>query len=366
MIGIDGSRVTAARLTGTEHYSVELLAALAVLDPPDEICVYLAAATRPEGLRLPGNPVFLPAERFWTLRRLAQEMRTRPPKLLFVPSYVVPPVHPRSVVTIHDLGYLVEPDCHEPRHRFQLEWTTRWNVHAASGIIAVSETTKRDLVDRLQVDPDRIEVIHHGISPRFAPATPDAVNAVRRQYGIGGRSILAVGTIHPRKNLSRLIQAFERLARRDASLQLVLCGGLGWQGNRVLRRAGASPFRDRIVHLGYVPDRDMAALYSSATVMAVPSLYEGFGLPVLEAMACGVPVVASNRSSLPEVADGAAVLVDPFDTESLATKLECILDDEAERATLIARGSARAKLFDWGLTAARTLAFLRLIRDNAQ
>jgi glycosyltransferase involved in cell wall biosynthesis len=162
----------------------------------------------------------------------------------------------------------------------------------------------------------------------------------------------------------RLIQTFERLASRDSTLQLVLCGSPGWKSDQILHRASASPFHERIKHIGYLPDAELPALYSSATVLAFPSLYEGFGMPALEAMACGTPVVAANRSSLPEVCGDAALLVDPFNSESIAVGIDRVLNDEVTRNELIERGFRRARKFRWRDSAEQTLAFLRSIDDN--
>lgn len=298
------------------------------------------------------------------MRNLALEMRRNPPDVLFVPSYVIPPIHPASVVTIHDLGYLAEPERHDPMHRKQLEWSTRWNVHASSGIIAISETTKTDLVKRLDADPAKIEVIYHGISSNLRPASAGEIQALRMRTGIGERAILHVGSIHPRKNLTRLIQAFELLAVGDPSVQLVLSGGLGWKGDAILQRARSSPFRERILHLGYVPDSSLPALYSAAAVFAFPSLYEGFGMPALEAMACGTPVVAANRAALPEICGNAAVLVDPHDSHQLAAGIHSLLSERELRATHIRLGFERVKSFTWHHCARQTLAFLASVSDT--
>lgn len=364
-IGIDGSRATVGQPTGTERYAIELLSALAKLDQADEFRVYFNQPTPPTALDYPGRAVCIPGARFWTVRSLAREMRRDPPDLLFVPSHVIPPFHPKAVVTIHDLGYLIEPECHEPRHRKQLEWTTRWNCHAATGIIAVSESTRRDLIDLLRVPGDRVEVIPHGVSPAFARASPDAIEKLRAGYHLPGRFILAVGTIHPRKNLVRLIQAFEFLANDDPDLALVLVGRPGWRADEILDRVKRSPFFNRILHLGFVQDAELPALYSAATVTAFVSLYEGFGLPALESMSCGTPVVAANRSSLPDVCGGAAILVDPFDSVQIASGLARALDDRAWRRAAIRRGRDLSSSFTWQNCAQRTLAFLRAFRDNS-
>lgn len=335
------------------------------LRPVDNIRVYFNAKRVPSGVRYPGVAVPIPGPRLWTLRTLAMEMRRDPPDLLFVPSHVIPPVHPKSVVTVHDLGYLVEPDCHQPIHRKQLEWTTRWNCAEAAGIVAVSQSTRQDLIDRLDISPASVHVIHHGVSPAFHPASQDEIDKVRTAHALPERFILAVGTIHPRKNLIRLIQAFEQLAADDAELALVLCGNAGWRAEETLERARRSPFSARVRHLGYVGDSDMAALYSAASVTAFVSLYEGFGLPALESMACGTPVVAADRAALPEICGGAAVLVDPNDTLSISGAIRLVLADHATRARLVREGKIHAESFTWQKCALQTLAFLRAIRDNS-
>lgn len=292
-------------------------------------------------------------------------MRRDPPDLLFVPAHVIPPVHPSSVVTVHDLGYLAEPGSHEPLRRKQLDWTTKWNCRSAAGIIAVSESTRQDLIDRLGVDPARINVISHGVSANFFRASAQEIESVRSRYGLGERFILAVGSIHPRKNLVRLVESFESIAAHDSDLELVLCGRPLWRANETLERIRSSPYRDRIARLGYVPVVELPALYSAATVTAIPSLYEGFGLPALESMRCGTPVVAAESSSLPEICGNAAVLVDPHDPLSIARGIEVLLRDEDLRDRHIQLGIERAKTFTWEKCARETLAFLRFIGDNS-
>lgn len=338
---------------------------MAELDPPDNIRLFFKGERVPAGVRYPGIAKPIPGSRFWTIRALALEMRRNPPDLLFVPSHVIPPAHPASVVTVHDLGYLAEPGCHEPMHRKQLEWTTRWNCSAATAIIAVSEATRHDLIDQLRVSPDTIRVIHHGVSPEFSPAPPAIIHRIRTEYRLPERFILAVGSLHPRKNLPRLIQAFERIAPEMPDLALVLSGASGWRAEEILERAHRSPFSRRIFHLGYVPDADLPALYSAAAATAFVSLYEGFGLPAVESMACGTPVVAANRSALPEICNDAAFLVDPLDPESIAVALRDVLENSELRQRMIERGIARAASFTWQSSALQTLAFLRAIRDNS-
>ncbi|MCA9859313.1 MAG: glycosyltransferase family 4 protein [Thermomicrobiales bacterium] len=338
---------------------------MAELDSPESIAVYLNAASPPTHLRLPGTPVLRPARRFWTIRALSAEMQRNPPDVLFVPAHVIPPVHPRSVVTIHDLGYLVEPDCHDPRHRRQLAWSTRWNCRAANGIIAVSHQTRRDLIELLGVHPEKIRVIYHGVDTRFSPATDAAVAQIRAELALPDRFVLAVGSLHSRKNLGRLIAAFERLAPAHPELGLVLVGSPGWNAESIFERIAQSPFRTRIRAPGFVRNDQLPALYSAAAVMAFVSLYEGFGLPVVESMACGTPVVTSERSSLPEIGGDAALLVDPTDVDAIAAGIDRVLSSAATGQELRTRGLARARSFSWQDCAKETLVFLRSIRDNS-
>ncbi|HQY32053.1 MAG TPA: glycosyltransferase family 1 protein, partial [Thermomicrobiales bacterium] len=305
VVGIDASRYAIQQRTGTETYSFELINALAAL-PELPFDVRLYANTTPadgwQGVARLGTPREIPFPRFWTHARLSSEMVRHPPDMLFVPSHVVPLIHPPSVVTIHDLGYLHEPAAHPARQRLMLDWTTRWNARSQH-IIAISETTRRDLVERYSVPNDRITVVAHGVSSRFAPVSPDNSQQIRSRYGLPETFVLALGTIQPRKNLVRLAKAVAELD----GVALVTVGRRGWMAGgvcseiqRILPQAG------QWVEPGYVPLADLPALLSAASVVAMVSTYEGFGLPVLEAMACATPVVISDTPALVEVAGGAA------------------------------------------------------------
>jgi glycosyltransferase involved in cell wall biosynthesis len=326
--------------------------------------------------------------------RLSAEVVLRPPDVLFVPAHVLPLGAPlrrgmRTVVTIHDMGYLHFPDAHTPAHRLYLRLSTRWSARAATRLIAISAVTRDDLVRFAGARPDKIAVIHHGVSPRFRPVEDHAaLAAAQAKYGIRPPYILYVGTIQPRKNLARLLEAFAQLDQRrktkdersrsavhidepssfvlrpssaPESIQLVIAGKRGWLSDEIQRQAarlfGASSQAVRFT--GYVADDDLPALLSGALAFAYPSLYEGFGMPVLEAMACGAPVLTAATSSLPEVAGDAALLVDPEDTAAIAAGLARLASDAALRADLRARGLARAAMFTWDRCAGETLRVLR-------
>lgn len=361
-IDIDASRATVAQRTGTERYSYEVIAALDRIAPAEvQFRLYINGGRE----RLPSlsqrvqvRDIRLP--RLWTHLRLGPASWRARPRVLFVPAHVVPLLHPPTVVTIHDVGYRVFPEAHTARRRLELEVTTRWSLRAARRVIAISHATKRDLVNWYGVDPDRITVTHLGLSTDFAPpADPQCVAAVRVRYGLVQRPyLLYIGTVQPRKNLARVIEALANVLAAGYDLDLVLAGKRGWLSEPIERRASELGIADRVRFTGYVADADLPALLAGALAFVFPSLYEGFGIPVLEAMACGAPVITSTISSLPEVAGDAALLVDPLDPHAIAAAIMRVHDDAALRADLRQRGLARARQFTWEACARRTLEAL--------
>jgi glycosyltransferase involved in cell wall biosynthesis len=264
-----------------------------------------------------------------------------------------------SVVTVHDLAFLAHPEAFHPSKRRYLMLMTRLSVHRARRVIAVSAHTKGDLVRHFGVAPDKVTVIPNAMDDRFRPATnPDARAQFTRDHHLPERFILFVGTLEPRKNLRRLIDAFARLARDDHEVALVIVGASGWMTSDLAPLAEAHGLADRIVFTGYVADDELPRWYQAATLFCYPSLYEGFGLPVLEAMACGTPVVTSNTSSIPELASGAAARIDPTDVAALADALGALLADAPRRAEMSRAGIARARSYSWERTAAATYAVI--------
>ena len=364
LIGIDASRAARRKRTGTERYSFELIRHLVALDQKNRYRLYFDRPPFCE-LRIANCELrVMPFPRLWTHVRLSWEMMHRPPDVLFVPAHVLPIVHPpRSVVTIHDLGYLYFPRTYRALDRLYLDLSTRYNARAAVHIIADSQATKRDLMERYGVDPAKITVVYPGYDEEaFQPVRGrEAIEAVKARYSIAGDYILFVGTIQPRKNLVRLMEAFSLLKRQAADLQLVIAGKKGWLYEAIFRRVEELGLEGQVVFTGYVAEEDLPALFSGARLFVFPSLYEGFGLPVLEAMACGVPVVCSNASSLSEVAGDAALLFDPLDVEGMAAAMERVLGDERLRAELVERGLKRAREFSWERCARETLAVLESV-----
>ncbi len=280
--------------------------------------------------------------------------------VLFCPVNVVPiAATVPSVVTVHDLAFLAYPEAYHPAKRRYLTVMTRLSVHRARRIIAVSAHTRDDLVHQFGVRPERIAVIPNAADERFKPSDdPIGVAQFRAAHNLPDRFILFVGTLEPRKNLRRLIEAFSLIAD-DSDIKLVIVGASGWLTSDLAPLVHARNLGERIIFTGYVSDDDLPCWYQAATLFCYPSLYEGFGLPVLEAMACGTPVVTSRTSSIPEVTGEAAVLVDPTDVSALARALKSVLANEVRRNEMSAAGIARSHAYSWGRTAAATLEVIR-------
>ncbi len=292
----------------------------------------------------------------WRLRRLA-DRRT----ILHGPNYYAPASDLPTVVTVHDLSTPLFPETHPPirvkRVGLMLERARRLGFD----VVTDASSTAKDLVALLGLAPERVHVVPIGVGAPFRPMPMETHRAVLERHGLStGRYCLSVATAEPRKNLIRLLDAYATLpADLRRSFPLALAGAQGWS-DHALRRAAAAGRRDGwVAELGYVPLADLPYLYSGARLVTYVSLYEGFGLPIAEAMACGAPVLTSSVSSMPEVADGAAMLVDPTDTSAIAGGLAAALNDEAWRATASARGLARAADLSWDRTAARTVAVYR-------
>ena len=362
-IAIDAHSV-GMRLAGNETYAANLVEALAEIDRENRYTVYVTRAEAEErfGARwenvsvrrtLPHTPlVRIPLT-------LSAELRRRPVDLLHV-QYTAPPLAPCPVVaTVHDLSFEHIPETFKLRSRVQLRVTVRATVRRAAHVIAPSEFTRRDLIETYKLDPARVTAIPLAVSPRLRRVEDaEGVARVRGRYGIAAEYVLAVGSIQPRKNLARLLRAYSALRRargRSNLPQLVLVGKKAWLYGETLRAVEAEGLAGSVVLTGYVPEADLPALYSGALCFAYPSFYEGFGLPPLEAMSCGAPVLTGSLTSLPEVVGDAALTVDPFDVEALADALGRLIDDDALRASLRERGLQRARDFDWRDTARMTL-----------
>ncbi len=369
-IAIDAHAV-GTRLAGNETYIVNLIEALAETDTANRYTLYV---TKREGVeRFEGRWPHVEVRRIWPhtpiIRvplALAAELRRRRVDLLHV-QFTAPPFAPCPVVTtIHDLAFEHLPETFNRRSWMQLRLTVRYTARRAAHIIAPSEYTRRDIINTYGIAPTQITVTPEAAAPRFCQASEREVERVRNLYGIGGTYILAVGSIQPRKNLPRLIRAYAALRRErtEGNLpRLVLVGRRAWLYHETIRVAraefGEEDFDKHVIFTDYVPDADLPALYSGALCFVYPSYFEGFGLPPLEAMACGTAVITGNLGSLPEVVGDAALLFDPFDETALAHALAQVIDDEKLRARLRAKGIERAHKFSWRETARLTLQAYR-------
>jgi glycosyltransferase involved in cell wall biosynthesis len=369
-IAIDAHMV-GTRETGNETYVVNLSKALASVDTINQYRLYTHDPTSlPAELLRPSNFSALRVRPGLSAIRIPLSMPYLSWKdnhdLLHV-NYIAPPVSPcPTVVTIHDISYEFFPEFFSARDRMLLSTLVPLSARRASRIIAASQSTKRDIVERYDVDPERISVTYYAADSQFRPiSNRGALRAVLDDYGISQGFILTVGNLQPRKNLLRLVEAFAELIQsRAIDPQLVIAGQAFWRGSEVSRRVEERHLHEHVVFTGYVPQEHLVSLYNAADLFVYPSLYEGFGLPLLEAMACGTPVITSNRSSLPEVVGEAALLVEPHRTEDLAQAILDVLSNDALQSELSAKGLERAGFFSWERTAKQTLAVYEEVLDR--
>ncbi len=365
-IGIDAHAI-GAQQGGNETYIRGLIRALANLDDQNRYTIYLAEAEAaaewqdgfirrhanfeirllPKPTPLVRVPVFL-----------SYELRQHPVDVLHV-QYTAPPFCPVPVVaTIHDLAFEHMPETFTRRGSFQLKLTVRRTAQKAARIATVSEYSRWDLLRTYRLAPEKVAVTYNGVESHFTSAlTKNEANEIRRQFGIDRDFLLAVGSLQPRKNLIRLIRAYARLRSENQNFtpQLVIVGRKLWLADEIFAEIRRQRWADDVILTGYVSDADLPKLYRQATAFVYPSLFEGFGLPPVEAMACGTPVVTSNVSSLPEVTGGAALLVDPLDQGSIESALLTITQDQSLRKRLREQGIEQAKKFTWQAAAEKTL-----------
>ena len=277
--------------------------------------------------------------------------------LLHVPVYVGPVTSSCPiVVTIHDLSFYLYPDLLRPFNRTYLQNFTRRTVAHAEGIIAVSESTRNDIVRILGVPEEKVTVIPNGVGQEMHPINDrEQIAALRRRYDLPERMILFLGTLEPRKNIPTLLEAFGLLCRNhDADHRLVVAGGKGWYYGEIYATAERLGLRNKVIFPGYIPQSQLALWYNAADLFVYPSLYEGFGLPPLEALACGTPAIVSDVSSLPEVVGEAGLVVNPLDAQALAEAMYSVLGNPARHRALREAGLLRAKAFSWRTTASKT------------
>ncbi len=370
-IGIDAHAI-GAKQGGNETYIRNLIRSLAEVDGSNRYTLYLAepeaaAVWQEEFAKEYRNFSIVLLPKPTPIVRvplyLAYELRRRPVDVLHV-QYTAPPFCPAPVVaTIHDLAFEHLPETFTRRGSFQLKLTVRRTAQRAARIATVSEYSRQDLLKTYNLAPEKVVVTYNGIEPHFKaePASPEEGPEIRRRFGIDRDFILAVGSLQPRKNLVRLIRAYAQMRKENENFrhQLVIVGRKLWLSDEIFDEVKRQPWASDVILTGYVSDEDLPALYRTASVFVYPSIFEGFGLPPIEAMACGTPVVTSNNSCLPEVTGDAAVLIDALDERQIAQGIHQILRDEALRARLIEKGLARAARYRWLDAAEKTLQLYR-------
>ena len=373
-IGIDAHLLSFAdsyRQAGVSRYIAELLRAFASDAAAADDHDYLAFVG-PEAV----PPDFLPVATTGRLRFVHSRLPTTNPlariaweqalgpvaaararlDLVHGPVNALPLAAPgRGIVTIHDLAFLAHPGALSAARRRYLTVLTALSARRAARIIAVSAFTRDEIVRRLRVPASTVAVVHNAVDPAFAPLPAAEIARFRAERRLPETLILCVGTLEPRKNLTGLLDAFARLAPRTVA-ELVIVGGQGWLYDEALARVDALGLTGRVRFTGFVPDEELPRWYNAATVFVYPSLYEGFGLPPLEALACGAPTVTGAGTAMAEIVGDAALLVDPRDPAALAAALARLLDDPALRATLRERGPRQAAPFTWSRAAAATRA----------
>lgn len=353
-IAIDASRTTAGRITGTEHYSRRLTQALIDLNTDHDIHLYFRDT--PTDMLFTTNPRththIVPFPRLWTHVRFALALGGLRPDVTFVPAHTLPFVFGgRAVVTVHDLGFRYFPEAHPTRDRLYLSLTTAYSARRAAIVLADSHATASDLANLYDIPPRKIRVVYPGVEPLEIAD----MEAVRRKYDLPQRYFLFLGTLQPRKNIAVIVQAYQRwrTANPDDGAALVLAGGKGWLYDD--QWATGLP---GVTMPGYIDDADKGALYAGALALVFPSLYEGFGFPVLEAMGCGTPVITSDTSSLPELAGDAALLADPLDVGAITNKMTRLATNGDLRQMLIEAGYKQAAKFTWRQAAEQTMRAL--------
>jgi len=354
-IGIDATAIF-LRKGGIGYYTHNLLESLTRIDMQNEYILFKTTEKQPES---PIPFINRPNVRVIYAPKALQKWRSKKEK---VDLYHGTNFRLRgrgckgNVVTIHDLAFKHYPHFLKKKFGQSLSfWKTKRDVHRADRVIAVSQHTAKDVIDFFKIDKKKVRVVYHGVGDHFRPDVPgESILEVKKYYRIStAKYILWVGTLEPRKNLPTLIKAYSQLKSIHSEYTLVLGGGPGWQYQDILNLTLS--LGNRIQITGYLPQRDLIPLYAGASLFAYPSLYEGFGMPLLEAMASGVPIVASRTSSIPEVVGDAGVLVDPLSISDMGKAIMKLLDDSSLRSSMQEKGIQRAKQFTWERAAQETL-----------
>ena len=360
IIGIDTSRTTKPRLTGTEYYSIEIIKHIADIDHANQYLLYAQSDPSLRLGKLPANFItkIMPFPRLWSQVRLSWEMLWKAPDVLFVPSHTVPIIHPKNtVVTLHDLGFKHFPELYSKEELAYHNWTMNFSANGAKQIITPSEFTKQDLIKTYNLDPSTIHVVYHGFDKnRFKPST-----TVKKQP-----YILFIGRIEEKKNIRNMIKAYG-LLRKEAKVshKLVLAGSPGFGYEQIKAEINKLPLNIQkdIIETGYISETDYIRRLQEADIFLFTTNFEGFGMPIIEAFACGTPVVTSNVSSMPEIAGNAALIVDPRKPLEIAAALSKLISSPSLKKALALKGRVRSGLFSWEKAAYQTLEVLKKAKE---
>lgn len=375
-IGIDASRANKPNKTGTEWYSYHVIKELAKLDKENQYLLYTRTPLEKGLLNLGKNfqekILSWPPKWLWTQLRLSLEMLIKAPDLLYIPAHVVPLIHPKkTVTTLHDIAFERYPESYSRKGKFYLRLTTKFALKHAARIITVSEFTKKELVEVYGGNTDKIFPVHNGYDnenyrviedhPSTGSGSGESkIDQILKKYNIVRPFILSVGRLETKKNTARLIKSFD-LLKQDSNftdLNLVLVGQPGHGYKEVEKVLEVSPNKDKIIRPGWIEPQDIPYLMNAAEIFVMVSLYEGFGIPLIEAFACGCPVLASNIEATKEVVEDSALLVDPLEVNEISAKLKELLSNEELRNSLRARGLKRCQSFSWEKCGRETLGVL--------
>ncbi len=367
-IGLEAERANIPNPTGVERYAAELIKHLARLDSKNEYVLYFRTKPQPWFYELPKNFTLrvIPFPKFWTQLRISWEMVTHPVDVLVILASALPLWHPRkSIVMVHDVAWKMFPEAFTRFMRNYQEWSTRFAVGSAAKVMAASQSTKKDLIKYYDAPEHKVTVTLLGFdSTEFYPRSYETVQPALDKYGlVYQKYVLFLGTIQPRKNIEKLAEAFQILRKANhIEEKLAIFGGRGWLWEPILKKVKTLGLDGSIKYFDYASSEDVPLLIAGAKLLVLPALYEGFGLPPLEAMASGVPVVVSNVSSLPEVVGEAGVLVEPHSVHSIAEGILKVLENPNLRQEMISKGLVQAKQFNWDRTARQTLEVIESIK----
>lgn len=374
IIGIDGNEANVSKRVGIGEYAFETIKGLLALSSDAKFVIYLKDKPL-DHMPVPSERVsyrIFGPKKLWTQIALPASLflSGKRPDVFFTPTHYAPRFSPIPVViSVMDVSYLHFPELFAKSDLYQLKNWTKYSVKKAKKIITISESSKNDIIEEYHVKSGKVAVVYPGIKP-ITTLTPHVypMQELSYTYKISKDFLLYVGTLQPRKNISRLIEAFshvlkdEKIAQSD--LELVIVGKKGWLYEDILAAPEKFGIKDRVKFLDFVPDGDLKEMYKEAKCFILPSLYEGFGLPVLEAMQYGCPVVTSNVSSLPEAGGDAALYVDPENVDDIAKKIKKVITDTDLRKEMVAKGKKQVEKFSWEDSAKKTLEILKNVSEK--